>query len=771
MSAWNLAIIGAFAANLVALLAYFTASRARPRAAQQKGITLGRSAAGIGFMLLLAASIALLVAFLRHDFSLVYVASYSSRSMPTSYLVSGFWAGQEGTFLLWATMSALIGIILARSARTHEPKVMQFYWLVQTVLLVLLLKASPFRLISPVPADGMGLNPLLQDPWMVIHPPIVFAGYALWAVPFAWAMSALAEDDYSKWVKPALPWTVAAWLFLGTGIIIGAKWAYATLGWGGYWGWDPVENASLIPWLTGTALMHTLIMQRSTGKMIRTNIFLAIFTFLLVMYGTFLTRSGVLADFSVHSFTSLGISAYLVWALIALSALSLGYFFYRWPSMTRRRGYSETYTTTASREFAFFLTALLIMASAVVTLLGTSSPLLTRMSGNPSAVSTSFYRITNGPIGCLLAFVLGVCPLLAWRKSDRAKFWRSLVGPAIAAAALTILSVLAGAKGFWFIIFLFSAFLALAANAAFIFKTARGGFMALGGYIAHVGLALVLVGIIATSAYTQSVTVTLNAGQPETVFGWELTYRDREVTPGSNGMARRTGFIIDVSRGNTTFEATPYMQDTRQGVLRHPSIHSTFSEDIYISPMEEHFSGGTSQGEAGIREITLGKGESGVVDGLKLTFLRFDMSGHTESDQAMVVGAALDVETAPIVGASPGSTGASLGTVTPSLGFTAAGNSYNDAVVPVPGGAPVALRLTAIDATRGTATIRAIFMGQAEDGSIGSSPTSAIMLEVSLKPFASLLWIGSIVLVLGTIIALIRRARAAREPRNDVRAR
>ncbi|MDD2202253.1 MAG: cytochrome c biogenesis protein CcsA [Firmicutes bacterium] len=770
MSSWNLAIIGAFAANLVALLAYFTASGAMLRDAQHRRITVGRGAARISFILLFAASIALLVAFLRHDFSLLYVASYSSRSMPTSYLVSGFWAGQEGTFLLWATMSALIGIILTGSTREHEPRVMPFFWLVQTVLIVLLLKASPFRLIFPAPTDGMGLNPLLQDPWMVIHPPIVFAGYALWAVPFAWAMSALAEDDYSKWVKPTLPWAVAAWLFLGAGIIIGAKWAYATLGWGGYWGWDPVENASLIPWLTGTALMHTLIMQRATGKMVRTNILLAIFTFLLVMYGTFLTRSGVLADFSVHSFASLGISAYLVWALIALSALSLGYFFYRWSSITRRRGNSEPYTTTASREFTFFLTALLIIASAIVTLLGTSSPLLTRVSGNPSAVNASFYRITNGPIGCLLAFVLGACPLLAWRKSDRSRFWRSLVGPAIAAAALTILAVLLGAKGFWFVIFLFSAFLALATNVAFILKNARGGFVALGGYIAHVGVALLLVGIIATSAYTQSVTVALSAGQPKTVFGWEFTYRDREVIPGSNGMALRTHFIIDVSRGNTTFEATPYMQDTHQGVLRHPSIHSTFAGDIYISPMEEH-SAGMPQGEAGIHEITLGKGESGIADGLKLTFLRFDMSGHTESDQTMVVGAVLDVETAPIVGASPGAASASLGTVAPSLGFTAAGNAYNDAVVPVPGGSPVALRLTSIDATRGTATIRAIFMGQAEDGSIGSLPTRAITLEVSLKPFASLLWIGSIVLVLGTIIALIRRARAAHEPRNHVRAR
>jgi len=200
---------------------------------------------------------------------------------------------------------------------------MRFYVLVHTVLMVLLLRATPFRLLPVVPVDGAGLNPLLQDPWMVIHPPIVFIGYALYAVPFVYAMSALARDEYSEWAKPALAWTVAAWLFLGAGIIIGAKWAYATLGWGGYWGWDPVENASLVPWLSGAALMHTLIVQRERGKMVRTNIVLAVVSFMLIAYATFLTRSGVLSDFSVHSFASLGLSSCLVSACVLFATLSL----------------------------------------------------------------------------------------------------------------------------------------------------------------------------------------------------------------------------------------------------------------------------------------------------------------------------------------------------------------------------------------------------------------------------------------------------------------
>ena len=250
-----------------------------------------------GLVLLAVATLALLAAFLGHDFSLSYVYGYCLGAFPRLSSVRAV-GGQEGTYLLWALLSAAIGVALAVSSgkpgRLGESSVMKFYVLAHTLLLVLLLAASPFKKLSFTPADGAGLNPLLQDPWMVIHPPIVFVGYALYAVPFALAMAALARDDYKVWVVQALPWMVAAWLFLGAGILIGAKWAYGTLGWGGYWGWDPVENAFAGAVADGGALMHTLIMQRERGKMVRTNVVLATVSFLLVMYATFLTRSGFL---------------------------------------------------------------------------------------------------------------------------------------------------------------------------------------------------------------------------------------------------------------------------------------------------------------------------------------------------------------------------------------------------------------------------------------------------------------------------------------------
>jgi cytochrome c-type biogenesis protein CcmF len=266
-----------------------------------------------GFVAFLTlASALLMLAILKHEFQYSYVANYSSRDLPLQYLISSFWAGQEGSFLFWVLMGGWLGIFLMHRSEEMEPQVMFLYNLNHLFLTILLIKQSPFKLLPSTPADGQGLNMLLQDPWMVIHPPVVFLGYAAFTIPFAYAIAALWRREYDRWIKPALPWTVFAFLSLGAGIIIGGYWSYKVLGWGGYWGWDPVENASLLPWLAGAALMHGMILQLSLGKMRKTNFILAAFSFLLIIYCTFLTRSGILADFSVHSFTDLGITGWLV---------------------------------------------------------------------------------------------------------------------------------------------------------------------------------------------------------------------------------------------------------------------------------------------------------------------------------------------------------------------------------------------------------------------------------------------------------------------------
>ena len=796
-STWNYALIGAFAASCLSLAFYFASSGARIAATRERLAQLARGLFAVEFMLLLAASAALFTAFLKHDFRLAYVASYSSRGLSAFYLVSGFWAGQEGTFLLWAAISGAIGLILAASCshatlggriRTGswlssaspsskapnaavsaqaqalaEASVMRFYVLVHTVLMVLLLRATPFRLLPVVPVDGAGLNPLLQDPWMVIHPPIVFIGYALYAVPFVYAMSALARDEYSEWAKPALAWTVAAWLFLGAGIIIGAKWAYATLGWGGYWGWDPVENASLVPWLSGAALMHTLIVQRERGKMVRTNIVLAVVSFMLIAYATFLTRSGVLSDFSVHSFASLGLSSYLVSACVLFATLSLYMLVWRWKSMTSKRSYKEPYDQIVSRDFAFFLTALLFVASAAIVSLGTSAPLLTSLSGNPSSVGQAFYNMTNAPLGFLLMLTVAVCPHLAYGASTPAQVGNAMLVPAIAALALTVIALLLGATGVWFVLFLFAAFLALVGNIAVLVKRARArmSLRVMGGLVAHVGIALVLIGVIATSAYNRTETLSLRAGEESTVLGWKIAYvsRDEFEIAGSHQLSVAWNLEVSKPGSSTAIAAMPYMRPTNQGMLRHPAIVNTFTSDLYISPVQEDTSPEPSWAD-NAKEFRLHKGEQVEIEGLAVKFVGFDMSQHL-GENVMAVGATLDV--------SDISSGRELGTVTPVLGFAAGGQVQTDALIDsdatdagnAAGSRSVAFRLMSIDAGAGVAVLR---MGRLlpEDGAPRTqSSQQSVTLEVSVKPFASLLWVGSVLLLAGTAVAVVRRAKDA----------
>src|SRR5262249_6352773 len=264
------------------------------------------------------------------------------------------------------------------------------------------------------PLDGQGLNPLLQDPWMTIHPPVLFTGFSSLVVPFAIALAALVKREWDGWIKPALPWVVFSTGILATGFIMGGVWAYKVLGWGGYWGWDPVENGSLIPWLSNVALLHGLLVQRVTGSLRRTNLFLGITSYVLVLYASFLTRSGVLADFSVHSFVNLGLNGFLLSFLFVIMLVGYGTLVYRWADIPKPAKPLGNF----SRESIMWLGQLVFILMATLTAVGMSAPLITKLFGPPSNVKTEFYNVANGPLAVVLGLLLGIAPLMRWREQD-----------------------------------------------------------------------------------------------------------------------------------------------------------------------------------------------------------------------------------------------------------------------------------------------------------------------------------------------------------------
>src|SRR4030095_14451442 len=306
------------------------------------------------------------------------------------------------------------GWLLGGPRAGKGPAVMAIYTLTLMGLLLILVRENPFVMLGKTPVDGTGLNPLLQDNWMVIHPPIMFVGYAATAIPFAFAMAALWRRQYDGWAARAFPWALGGFLVLGTAILMGGYWAYKTLGWGGYWGWDPVENASLIPWIFGTVLIHGLHMERAQGRYRRANYVFTFLAYIAVLYGTFLTRSGVLADFSVHSFVDLGISGWLTLLLGGFFLLGLYLIVTRWKEIPTKPNEDPF----LSRGTFMVLATIVLLIMALVITARTPAPLLTRCIESQSQVGPSFYNRVNLPIALLVAFLVAIVPYLAWRGNS-----------------------------------------------------------------------------------------------------------------------------------------------------------------------------------------------------------------------------------------------------------------------------------------------------------------------------------------------------------------
>ena len=701
---------------------------------------LARQYYALGTFAVAAASAMLLYLIVTHDFRVHYVFSYSDHSLPLGYLVSTFWAGQEGSFLLWALAGALIGLPLIRYARHYEDRTLLVYNLTLLSLLLILLRQSPFRFLDgvaagQVPLDGQGLNPLLQNPWMTIHPPIMFFGYAATAVPFAFAIAALWGRRYDEWVRASLPWALFTVVTLGCAILLGGYWAYVTLGWGGYWGWDPVENSSLVPWLSSAALVHGMLLQRARGRFRKLNFALAILSFVLVVYATFLTRSGVLADFSVHSFVDLGITGWLVANLAVFLVVGLAFLTWRWREVPAQAG-DEPFL---SRTVFFVLAIATLLGTAAMVLLGTSAPLITRLAAEPSQVSPAFYNRVTLPIGILFAALLGVVPFLDWRGA--AETFRSrLLASAGAALALTAVGVVAGARGAAYTAFLFASLLAFVANTI---KTAeklrKGRLRAAGGPLAHVGLGLMLAGIITSSAFDRSAKVVLPLGESREALGYTLTFQGVDKPTATS----RDAMLVEVKdRSGRTYVARPrmYRNEKSNQLVATPDVRVRLTHDLYIAPIELDPGRPPETGAT----IELGKGETATVGRFAFTFAGFDMSGAHQEGAAMSFAAVLRV-----------AVGGATHELRPSLSSGPGGLVPRPVALPDAAGASVAIAGVNADAGRVRLAVAGLEDGAAARPDAGEK--MRFSADFTVKPLIGLLWLGIVVLLAGGIVAMVRR--------------
>ncbi|MEO8502901.1 MAG: cytochrome c biogenesis protein CcsA [Acidobacteriota bacterium] len=737
----------ALAFALAALWGYSLVLRGTPGdpATEESRLFARRAYRFFAFSIVLCAAVMMLL-LARRDFRVEYVQQYSGLDLPWYFQLAAFWAGQKGSFLIWLLWGSLIGVILLRALRNSgrdEAPVMSLYTLTMLGLLFILVRENPFLMLGKTPVDGSGLNPLLQDNWMVIHPPIMFVGFALAGVPFAFAMSALWRRDFDRWATRAFPWALGGFLVLGTAILMGGYWAYKTLGWGGYWGWDPVENASLVPWLFFTALVHGLYMERTRGRFRRSNYVLAALTYLSVLYGTFLTRSGVLADFSVHSFVDLGISGWLIGLMGFFVILAVGLI-----ALRLREVKSEPNADPFLSRGAFLMMgSIAITTCALVVLFGTSAPLLTRLQATPGQVGPSFYNRVNLPIALLVAFLLGMVPYLTWRGADARTLLRKLVLPGILALVAGAVAIAAGVHEPLHVLFVFLAALAVGSNLQKTIEKVRfGGMASSGGYLTHVGVGIILIGILASSGYDHGTKVTLERGKPTVVDDLTLTFI--QSIPKIGRERERMEVAVTTADGSTYF-AYPkiFLNERTQQMMVNPHIKSSALQDVYISPLE--YDPGQVASDSTLVQLT--KGESAHAGAVEVRFEGFDLQAEgnalaqMQSGEPVTIGAVLAVNR----------TGVEPVKVRPLYRFRSSGE-VETPPLDLPGGGIVAVR--GINATAGAI--------QLELSGVGGAMTAAIparlSLDVTRKPLIQMVWFGLYVVLAGGLLAAAHRVRQAR---------
>jgi cytochrome c-type biogenesis protein CcmF len=514
-----------------------------------------RNALFCAFGSTLVAAAVLATALVRHDFSFQYVAAHTNRTLPTQYALSAFWGGQEGSLLLWLLVLTGYGALaVALNRRLLRDLVA---WVVPVLggiatffAFVLVAVASPFA-TQTAPVDGAGLTPSLQNPYMVAHPPMLYLGYVGLSIPFAFAAGALLSGRTDeRWIVATRRWTLAAWMFLGFGQLLGSHWAYVEVGWGGYYAWDPVENAALMPWLAATAFLHSVMIQERKGMLKVWNMVLVALAFELSIFGTFLTRSGVVN--SIHSFAKSPIGSWFLAFVVISSLFSVALILWRLPLLKAR----TKLESALSREAVFLYNNLLLVALCLTILWGVVFPIVTQlMKHETRTIGRPYYDFFLRSFGLPLLLLMGIGPLIAWRRTSLRALGRALAWPIAAAAVAGIALVAAGAGSSrpGLIAYTFSAFVLATIAVELVRGTRAAGSLFLlvsrnrrryGGYVVHAAVVLLALGIAGSSAYGSSTERRLVPGQSVRIAGYTLTYQRIVHPPNPNAFETRAVFDV-----------------------------------------------------------------------------------------------------------------------------------------------------------------------------------------------------------------------------------
>ena len=554
---------------------------------------------------LVSISVAVLAyALVTHNFQIEYVYQYTSRDLSLPYLLSALWAGNDGSLLFWAWLLSLFAAVIVLQKRDTGkvlvPYASSIVMSTEAFFLILLLSVSnPFHKLPFAAAEGMGLNPLLENPGMIIHPPTLLIGYVGFTIPFAFAMAALLSrrlgDD---WLIAIRRWTLLAWLFLGIGNILGAWWAYVELGWGGYWAWDPVENAGLMPWLVATAFLHSIMMQRRRGMLKVWNMVLIILTFSLAIFGTFLTRSGILS--SVHTFAESPLLGYSFLAFIGITLFgSLGLLYYR----SKELKSEVEMDSLVSRESTFLLNNLLLVSAAFAIFLGTVFPVISEtVRGVKISVGPPFFNQVNGPIFLAIILLTGVCALIGWRRASIKNLLRNFLWPLVAAITVGIALFIWGIREWYALVaFLVCGFVISTVLYTWFRETrARHRMRAenylkaffnliaanrprYGGYIVHIAIILIAIGVVGSSAFEMEKEATLTPGESIAIKNYTLTYDNIDLYETQSKLVV-TATLSVYNHGTLKGTLTPekYFHRTYEQPVTEVAIRSTPLEDLYV---------------------------------------------------------------------------------------------------------------------------------------------------------------------------------------------